>query len=76
VIAHPSVAGQALARYPVLRLCDAMTTRPTSKDPRKERLAQALRDNLKRRKAQMRSRAEEKAADDEGIADGVSGQKT
>lgn len=53
-----------------------MTTRLTPKDPRKERLAQALRDNLKRRKAQMRSRAEEKAADDEGIADGVSGQKT
>jgi hypothetical protein len=52
-----------------------MTTRPTSKDPRKERLAQALRDNLKRRKAQIRGRAEEKAADDEAPPGKVSGQK-
>jgi hypothetical protein len=74
-MACSGVARRALAGHPVLRLCDAMTTRPTSKDPRKERLAQALRDNLKRRKAQIRGRAEEKAADDEAPPGKVSGQK-
>ena len=34
-------------------------TASAKKDPRKERLAQALRDNLKRRKAQMRGRGGE-----------------
>ncbi len=37
----------------------AETSKPTPKDPRKERLAKALRDNLKRRKAQARERAPE-----------------
>ena len=60
---------------PGFGLSGAMTTRPTPKDPRKERLAQALRDNLKRRKAQMRSRAENAAADDEGAQAKVSGRR-
>lgn len=74
-MAYSAVTGRPL---PGTRFCGfvmQMTTRPTPKDPRKQRLAQALRDNLKRRKAQMRGRAEEKAADDEGISGKVSSQK-
>jgi hypothetical protein len=52
-----------------------MTAHPTPKDPRKERLAKALRDNLKRRKAQMRGRAEENGADGGATPDKGSGQK-
>jgi hypothetical protein len=50
-------------------------TASAKNDPRKERLAKALRDNLKRRKAQMRGRAEENGAVGERIPDKVSGQK-
>lgn len=43
-------------------------TGPAQKSPREERLAKALRDNLKRRKAQARERAagsgQDNAADD------------
>lgn len=38
---------------------------PAKTDPRKERLAKALRDNLKRRKAQARQRAD--TGTDEGV---------
>jgi hypothetical protein len=52
-----------------------VTDKSETKDPRQERLARALRENLKRRKAQIRGRAE-KAAGDGGEAQGkVSGQK-
>jgi hypothetical protein len=37
-------------------------TGAAQKDPRKERLAKALRDNLKRRKAQARAQASQRAA--------------
>ena len=52
-----------------------MTDNPKSKDPRKERLAQALRDNLKRRKAQIRGRSESSDADDEAVSGKVLVQK-
>jgi len=65
-----------------LRLCAAMigTSRPesrqSSKDPRKERLAKALRDNLKRRKSQARERAAGAPADQpDEAADADSGRK-
>ncbi len=52
-----------------------MTSKPEAKDPRQERLARALRENLKRRKAQMRGRAEKALGGrDEGPGK-VSGQK-
>jgi hypothetical protein len=35
-----------------------MSPKSEAKDPRRERLARALRENLKRRKAQIRGRAE------------------
>ena len=47
-----------------------MTDNALSKDPRKERLAQALRDNLKRRKAQIRARGENSGMDS-GMDSGV-----
>jgi hypothetical protein len=37
-------------------------TGPAQKDPRKERLAKALRDNLRRRKAQARERVADRDA--------------
>ena len=52
-----------------------MTERPAPKDQRQQRLAQALRDNLKRRKAQMRGRAENAGENDEGPQGKVSGRK-
>ena len=54
-----------------------MNERPKNveKVQRQRRLGAALRENLKRRKAQMRGRAEEKAAEDEGPPGKVSGQK-
>jgi len=48
-------------------------TGPAEKDPRKERLAKALRDNLRRRKAQARAREAGSAAEDR--SDQVSGRK-
>ena len=56
----------ASPRIAALRLgCD---DRPAqTKDPRKERLAQALRENLKRRKAQIRGRAEKRNAASEAV---------
>jgi hypothetical protein len=52
-----------------------MSDGPASKDRRQKRLAQALRDNLKRRKAQIRGRAESEEAEGEGSQGEVSGQK-
>jgi hypothetical protein len=49
-------------------------SKPSAKDPRQERLAQALRENLKRRKAQIRGRAEKAEAASDGSPDKVSGQ--
>ena len=43
------------------------------KSPREERLAKALRDNLKRRKAQARDRTAQPAPEDE--ADGGAGRQ-
>jgi hypothetical protein len=50
------------------------TARPSQADARKARLAQALRDNLRRRKAQIRGRAgQDQAGPDENTsADGTS----
>jgi hypothetical protein len=39
-------------------------TGPAQKDPRKERLAKALRDNLRRRKAQARERVADPDAEE------------
>jgi hypothetical protein len=50
-------------------------SKPAAKDPRQERLAQALRENLKRRKAQIRGRAGNAEADNDGSSSKVSGQK-
>jgi hypothetical protein len=50
-------------------------SKPAPKDPRQERLAQALRENLKRRKAQIRGRAVQADAEDEEPSGKVSGQK-
>jgi hypothetical protein len=51
-------------------------SRQSSKDPRKERLAKALRDNLKRRKAQARERAAGAPADQpDAAADADSGRE-
>ncbi len=50
-------------------------TGPAEKDPRKERLAKALRDNLRRRKAQARARAREAGSAAEDRSDQVSGRK-
>jgi hypothetical protein len=52
-----------------------MTDSQASRDHRQQRLAQALRDNLKRRKAQIRGRADSKEAEVEGSQGEVSGQK-
>jgi hypothetical protein len=50
-------------------------SKPAPKDPRQERLAQALRENLKRRKAQLRGRAVQPDSQDEEPSGKVSGQK-
>jgi hypothetical protein len=56
----------ALASNPDFGFFDHMeeNTGPAQKDPRKERLARALRDNLKRRKAQARERLAGSDADE------------
>ncbi|MCF4165342.1 hypothetical protein L2U69_06775 [Zavarzinia compransoris] len=46
-------------------MTDKPAPRKTEADLKAERLAQALRDNLKRRKAQARGREAEKAPDGE-----------
>lgn len=50
-------------RKGLFRLSGTMKDSSEAKDPRQERLARALRENLKRRKAQIRGRAEKPAAD-------------
>ncbi|MET0277393.1 MAG: hypothetical protein ABW198_03580 [Pseudorhodoplanes sp.] len=44
-----------------------MSPKSEAKDPRRERLARALRENLKRRKAQIRGRAENAAGTGEQV---------
>lgn len=51
-----------------------MIYKAAPKDPRQERLARALRENLKRRKAQIRGRAEKGAGKGDQAQDKVSGQ--
>jgi hypothetical protein len=43
-----------------------MKRRPTDDDPRRQRLAEALRENLRRRKTQGRARTAEDAAPEGG----------
>ena len=52
-----------------------VTDKTEAKDPRQERLARALRENLKRRKAQIRGRAEKAAVGGDEAQGKVSGQK-
>lgn len=52
-----------------------MTDSPKPKDRHRQRLAEVLRDNLKRRKAQIRGRAESREAEGEGSQGEVPGQK-
>jgi hypothetical protein len=54
-----------------------MTDRPkvSEKDPRAQRLEAALRENLKRRKAQVRGRAEKENRAEPHDSAGITGEK-
>lgn len=51
-----------------------MSDKPAANDPRRQRLAEALRENLKRRKAQRRGRADQTAEEDEPTPGNGSGR--